>query len=277
MALATRRTRVSGRTSREPSLTLLRASFRLVVLGCVLAAGYTWLRVSALVLGLVRGGGWAGPNTARWRSRTFHGICRIFVAVMRVRAEVQGRPPAAPFILVSNHLSYLDIVLFGSQVPAVFVSRADVRDWPIIGTMCRAVGTVFIDRGSKRAIPQVMERIREVLDQGQGVVIFPEGTTTGGAEVGPFKPSLLETAASAELPVSYAALSYRTPEGAAPAQESVCWWGDMTFGRHLIGMLGLPEIRATLRFGEERILERDRKVLAERLHFAVEAQFQPVN
>ena len=72
-------------------------------------------------------------------------------------------------------------------------------------------------------------------------------------------------------------MSYRTPPGSVPAQLSVCWWGDMTFGKHLVGMLGLPEIRATLSFGEERILERDRKILAERLHYAVEAQFQPVS
>ena len=87
---------------------------------------------------------------------------------------------------------------------------------------------------------------------------------------------MLESAAKAGIPVSYASLSYRTPPGSAPAHEAVCWWGDMPFGKHVLELLGLPEIRATLSFGEEPIREKDRKILAEQLQYAVAQQFQPV-
>ena len=138
------------------------------------------------------------------------------------------------------------------------------------------VDTLFIDREIKRDIPRAMRRIREVLDSGRGVVVFPEGSSTRGDSVLRFRPSLLEAAASADVPVSYAALSYRTPKGSAPAHLSVCWWGDMPFGSHLLELLGLPRIRARLSFGEEPIQERDRKDLARRLQYAVEERFQPV-
>lgn len=255
----------------------IRVLVRLVALTFVIGGYYSWLLLSSVVLGLVRGGGWAGPATALWRTRIFCRLCGVIVAVMGVKTEIQGRPPEPPFFLVSNHLSYLDILILASQVPCAFVSKAEVADWPVIGFLCRGVGTLFLDRGNKREIPRVIAQIEAALGQNRGVVIFPEGSTTCGADVSRFKPSLLETAAAAGLPVSYAALSYRTPPGSVPAQQSVCWWGGMTFGKHLLGMLSLPEILATLSFGEERILERDRKILAERLHYAVEAQFQPVN
>ncbi len=145
-----------------------------------------------------------------------------------------------------------------------------------MGTLCRAGDTLFIDRGNKRDIPRVMDQIERVLASERGVVVFPEGSSTKGADVQRFRPGLLEAAASAGLPVSYAALSYRTPPGTAPAHLAVCWWGDMTFAGHVPELLGLPEVRATLHFGKERIKERDRKVLARRLHYAVQEQFQPV-
>ena len=107
-------------------------------------------------------------------------------------------------------------------------------------------------------------------------MLFPEGTSTRGAEVQNFKPSLLEAAARLGLPVCYASLSYRTPDGSPSAQETVCWWGDMQFPRHVISLLGLPWFEASIVFGEKPIVETDRKVLASRLHEAVSRHFRAV-
>ncbi len=215
-------------------------------------------------------------GTARWRTRLFHGWARGLVRVLGIRVEVRGEPPKPPFFLVSNHLSYIDVIVLASSVPCVCVSKADVAGWPIIGTLCRSADTLFIDRESKRDILRVMQQIAGTLAGGRGVVVFPEGSSTCGAEVQRFRPPLLEAAATAELPVSYAALTYRTPPGSAPAHLAVCWWGDMTFGNHLLNLLGLPAILAGLTFGERPITERNRKELAERLRFAVASRFEPV-
>ena len=250
----------------------VRVVLRLAAVALFTALTYAVLVVLGLALRLVGG----GRSLGRWRTRIFRTWSRGLLVLMGVVAEVQGRPPEPPFFLVSNHLGYLDIVLLAAQMPCVFVAKAEVAGWPVVGSLCRAADTLFIDRKVKRDIPRVVEQIERVLHGGRGVVIFPEGSSTKGAGVQRFRPSLLESAASARLPVSYAALSYRTPPGSAPAHLAVCWWGEMNFTPHLIELLGLPRIHATVCFGDEKIRESDRKVLARRLQDAVERQFQPV-
>jgi 1-acyl-sn-glycerol-3-phosphate acyltransferase len=115
-----------------------------------------------------------------------------------------------------------------------------------------------------------------VLDSGRGVVFFPEGTTSRGDKVAPFRPSLLEPAARSRRPVHYAALSYRTRKKCPPAERAVCWWGDMKFGSHILQLLAMPGFDASLTFGKEPIREDDRKLLATRLHRAIEQQFEAV-
>jgi len=221
----------------------------------------------------LRGG---GNRAANWRTTVFRNWARLTAAVVGMRVELQGSPPVPPFFLVANHLSYLDVLLLAGQLHGVFVSKAEVREWPFIGAVCRSVDTLFIDRGSKRDIPRVMARMEQVLEQGRGVVVFPEGTSSMGRNVERFKPGLLDAPTRLSLPVSYAGLSYRTPAGSAPAHLAVCWWGDAGFASHVWGVLRLPGFTARIAFGERPILETDRKVLAERLRAAVESEFEPV-
>jgi 1-acyl-sn-glycerol-3-phosphate acyltransferase len=198
-------------------------------------------------------------------------LCRIF----GVRIEVLGKPPEPPFLLVSNHLSYVDIVALGTRLPCVFVAKAEIDDWPIFGAICRSVNTIFIDRRMKRKLPEILAKIDEALDARQGVVVFPEGTSSAGASVMPFRSSLLELAAGHELPVHYVALSYRVPEGEMPAHLSVSWWGEMPLDEHLKNFLVLPRIDATLHFGDEPVAAEDRKALAADLHREVVRRFRP--
>ncbi len=248
----------------------------LVALVSVSASLYAFARVTTLPADAycrLRG---ARPRTGRWRTRLFSVWARSLVRVLGMQPEVRGTPPDPPFILVANHLSYVDVILLGSYLPCVFVARSDVASWPLAGSLCRAVDTLFIDRASKRDIPRVMERIDEIMLDGRGVVVFPEGTSSRGDAVGPFRPGLLEAAARADRSVSYATLTYKTPPQAAPAHVAVCWWGNAPFFPHLIELMRLPRFRATLTFGAESIRETDRKVLATRLHAAVQQQFQAV-
>jgi len=253
-----------------------RIAWRVPTLAVLTAVMYAYLLVTSFVLGLVRGGGWDGPATAHWRSALFHRWSRVASAIIGISATVHGRPPESSFFLVTNHLSYVDILVLASRLTCVFVARGDVAGWPVVGSLCRSADTLFIDRTNKRDIPRVQAEIKRVLGDRRGVVVFPEGTSTKGAEVGRFRPSLLEAAAVSGIPVSYAALSYRTPEGSVPAHLSVCWWGEMTFGGHFLDLLALPGVEASVSFGDEPIRENDRKLLARRLQCAVEQRFQPV-
>lgn len=198
---------------------------------------------------------------------------RCFLAILGVRVERSGTPPPPPFVLVANHTSYLDIPLLASAVGGVFVAKHEIAGWPLIGLVVRGVGTIFVNRGLRRDIPRVLERIEQTLAQGDGVVFFPEGTSTPGDEVAPFRPSLLEAPARGRLPVSCAALSYRTGPGEPPARTAVCWWGDMTLLDHVWRLTKLRRVEARLAFGEVELVEQDRKVLAAGLHARVSDLF----
>jgi 1-acyl-sn-glycerol-3-phosphate acyltransferase len=217
--------------------------------------------IAHLVVPLLRLAGFR-HRAARVSARLFRTWARWSARVLGARIEVEGSPPAAPFVLVSNHLGYVDIPVLASQVDCVFVSRSDVAAWPILGPLVRMVGTIFIDREAKRDIPRVLDQVDENLAHGRGIVIFPEGTTSDGSRVLPFRPPLLEAAARAEMPVRCVALTYRTPPGTDPAGEAVCWWGDMTFWPHVLRLFRLPYFTARVRFAPEPIRETDRKRLA---------------
>jgi 1-acyl-sn-glycerol-3-phosphate acyltransferase len=147
-----------------------------------------------------------------WRQRIFHLWTLSFVRISQMRVEVTGKPPAPPFFLITNHLSYTDMGALRVVVDGVFVAKAEVKSWFLAGRICRDMGTIFIDRANRRDIPRAGEEIMRRLDAGEGVIVFPEGTSTAGEEVLPFNSSFFEFAARADLPVHYAALGYATPE-----------------------------------------------------------------
>lgn len=213
---------------------------------------------------------------SRWRSLVFHRWAVVTAIILGLKIDATGQPPREPFLLVSNHLSYLDVLLFASRMKCVFVARGDLAHWRFVGALCRAADTIFINRQSRMDVARVNLLIKQVLDDGRSVVLFAEGTSSRGDRVHPFKSSLLEQAARASFAVSYAAIGYRTLQDESPAHLSVCWWGDMTFVKHLIGILYLTKVDATVTFGVEQIRNHDRKVLAERLCRAVREQFIPV-
>lgn len=199
------------------------------------------------------------------------GCCRIIGLTVRV----EGRPPTPPFFLVSNHVSYVDIVALMAQVPVVFVAKSEVSRWPFLGRLSRAANTIFVDRGRRADVVRVNELIGGMIRDGRGVLVFPEGTSSRGAEVLPFRSSLLEPAVRIGHPVAAACLAYSTPAGWPAADQSVCWWGDMTFPSHFYRLLQIPRVSATLRFSEAAITAADRHELAERLQQAVAERFTP--
>lgn len=216
------------------------------------------------------------PRRMRFRQRIFRGWARSIQGITGMRARVSGAPPSGPFVLVTNHLSYLDIPLIASTIDGVFIAKSQVAGWPVMGRVCADMGTIFLNREDIGDIPRVTALMEAALARGEGVVLFPEGTSSPGGEVLTFHPPLLAAAARLGVPVHYAALHYAAPAGHAPAHLSVCWWGDMEFTEHLAGLFALPGFDATLRFGDAPILDHNRKTLARSLQAAVSALFEPV-
>jgi 1-acyl-sn-glycerol-3-phosphate acyltransferase len=208
----------------------------------------------------------------RWTGRWGRGCWRI----LGLRASVEGEAPRPPFVLVVNHLSWVDVPFLAGAVPAVFVAKADLAGWPFVGAVCRSAGTIFVVREARRDVLRVNEEVERAVGEGAGVILFAEGTSSCGARVEPFRPSLLEYPARAGLEVHWGALSYATGPDLPPAHLAVCWWGGMRFLPHVLGLLRLPRFTASLRLGGEPVREFDRKILASRLHAAVGSRFQPV-
>src|SRR5689334_5317604 len=205
----------------------LRAISRLFAL-CVVTCAVFVLPVAGLAL-LVR-----SPSARRrWRGRVLRWWAKAAASSLNVKITTIGAAPPPPFVLVSNHLSYLDVVVLATRADCRFIAKRDVASWPLIGLLCQAAGTLFVDRENRRDLVRVNAAIGRAMQEGAGVVLFAEGTSSKGATVLPFKPGLFELAARDELPVVYAALSYAVPRDEPPAHLSVCWWGDMTFINHL--------------------------------------------
>jgi 1-acyl-sn-glycerol-3-phosphate acyltransferase len=206
------------------------------------------------------------PALALVRARCLQRHSRRTLRVMDVEVSVRGRVPGCG-LLVSNHLSYLDILLISSITPAIFLAKSEVRRWPMFGWLARRAGTLFIDRAKRGDVARVNDEAGRLLEAGLLLVIFPEGTSSDGREVLPFKSSLLESIVGRRHPLSVAHISYEVEDG--DAGEDVCYWGDMTFGPHLLKLLSKRHVRASVTFTAVEHHADSRKELARQLHSEV--------
>ena len=173
--------------------------------------------------------------------------CKRFLNILGVQLTVTGTPLDQPVFLVSNHVSWLDIPLIASQRHLYFLSKAEVGDWPLIGMLARAVGTLFIKRGSGESARKSQE-IAERLKQGHTVLVFPEGTTTDGTGLRRFFPQLFDAPLIAQVPLQPLAIRYLDDDGAP--DTAMAFIGDDEFHHHLWAMLLRNRIRVRLHFCE---------------------------
>ncbi len=216
------------------------------------------------------------PNKIYWRQLIFKLWAAAFKRILNMKIEVIGTPPKPPFFLVCNHLSYVDIPALRYVADGVFVAKGEIEGWFMAGKMVGDMGNIFINRQKHRDIPRAGKEVIEKLDGGEGVMIFPEGTSTKGEEVLPFNSSFLEFAARTDLPVSYCSISYKTPDGEIPASEAVCWWDDTVLINHMFRLFSVREFTAVINFGETTVANSNRKKLAQELHEKVKEKFIPV-
>jgi 1-acyl-sn-glycerol-3-phosphate acyltransferase len=232
-------------------LEVIQATTRLLKLGAAI------VRARWEARGLATTG-----DRALWQQRQ----ARRMLAALDIRISVSGIIPADGMV-VCNHLGYLDVLVIAAQGPMVFVAKSDVRSWPFVGPLLAAAGTILAQRGKPLTAGETGGQIRRALHHHRPVVLFPEGTSSDGMTVLPFKPTLLQAALDAGSTITPAAISYQADTG--DIARDICYWGDALFPFHLAKLASLKNVTARLHFGYEAMVPADRKQAARMLHSEV--------
>jgi lyso-ornithine lipid O-acyltransferase len=204
----------------------------------------------------------------RWqRAYWLHLSCGLILRRLGMQLESRGTRPGEGLIC-SNHLSYLDILVYAAAMPCVFVSKREVRRWPAFGILARCGGTIFVDRQSRSSAEEATRKIAAVLKEGVPVLLFPEGTSTDGSVVLRFHPMLLEPAVELTMEMTAAAIGYRAQ---GVEEHDLCWFGDAPFLPHLLRTLARARIIAEVEFFPETNTYSDRKTAALDLREKVQA------
>lgn len=173
-----------------------------------------------------------------WTPRITRTVCRLALCEMGIGLQVRGQPMSGPGALVANHSGWMDIFALNAATCLYFVSKAEVASWPGIGWLARATGTVFITRKSTEARAQ-QQLFEDRLTHGHKLLFFPEGTSSDGRRVLPFKSTLFAAfftpALRDSLSVQPVSVVWHAPEGQDPRFYG--WWGDMDFAPHLLKLL----------------------------------------
>ncbi|MDA8587147.1 1-acyl-sn-glycerol-3-phosphate acyltransferase, partial [Rhodobacteraceae bacterium] len=213
---------------RSKVLVVLRG----IGLGIVAFLGLTALLLGRLIEKPIYGS--ARPWTPHFAVIFF----RVLIRIVGLPITHKGSPMSEPGVIVANHSSWLDIFALNTAGPLFFVSKSEVSSWPVIGWLARASGTVFISRDRKEAKSQRLI-FEDRLRAGHKLLFFPEGTSSDGRRVLPFKPTLFAALFSPELSglsVQPVSVVYHTAQGQDPRRYG--WFGFMAFGPHIAQTLG---------------------------------------
>jgi 1-acyl-sn-glycerol-3-phosphate acyltransferase len=267
---------VGGPPPEHPPFTAsdkLRIALRIVPMGLTLGIGLALLGLLRLVeKPLYR-------MDRPWTPWITVMVCRLVLRIMGLRVIANGPRMSGPGAYVANHTSWLDIFVLNSRKPLYFVSKAEVAAWPGIGLLARATGTVFISRERRLAAEQT-KLFQERLKHGHRLLFFPEGTSTDGLQVLPFKTTLFAAfyaeALRETLQMQAISVTYVAPEG--QDQRFYGWWGDMDFAPSLLRLLAQPRqghVEITYHAPLHVKHVPDRKTLARRLEMMTRAGHGP--
>jgi 1-acyl-sn-glycerol-3-phosphate acyltransferase len=195
------------------------------------------------------------PATREQRADWLHRFCARAMRGMGVEIRVAGEFPERGAV-ISNHLSYVDIVVFAALHPCVFVSKEEIRRWPVVGWMTTMSGTVYVARGHGGSAMKARKGMQAAVDAGLPVVFFPEGTTTNGSTLLKFHSGLLAQVLDAGSPVTAACLRYSFARENGPGvsvADDVCYWGERNMLAHIFKFLGLHGVKVEVRFAEAPI------------------------
>jgi 1-acyl-sn-glycerol-3-phosphate acyltransferase len=209
------------------------------------------------------------PATRVERAEWLHRVCARAVARMGIQIRAVGCYPENGAV-ISNHMGYLDIVAFGALHRCVFVSKAEIRSWPLLGWMTTLAGTEYVERGRGGSAERARMGMQAAADAGLPVVFFPEGTTSNGETVMPFHSGMLAEAMQSGQPVTAAYVRYRLTEDNGPrvtVAKTLCYCGKTWLAVHIFRLVGLRGVEVEVKFADGPIVFSagavDRKVAAE--------------
>ena len=201
---------------------------------------------------------------------------RQMLGILGVELVVQGTPPThGPLLQVANHISWLDILVMNAAQPSRFVSKADVRHWPVIRGLADAAGTLYIERESRRDAMRVVHQVAERLRTPDVISVFPEGTTGDGQTLLTFHANLLLAAIAAGAPALPVALRYADRDSGQRC-DAPLYIGDTTLMQSLWATLRADGVQAVVRYGEPQTDQgRERRTWAQDLRTEVARLLQP--
>lgn len=243
-----------------PKLAMARLVLHLFVGLWKCAVLFPWLHSAA-----------RAQRVQRWSQQLIE-ICGVTL-VLRNAAATDA---VSPGLIISNHVSWLDIFVINSVHPCHFVAKSDIRGWPLIGWLCDKAGTIFIARGRQRDVRRIYAGLVRSIHDGDRVAFFPEGTTAAQGTVLPFHANLFEAAIEAKVPVQPYALRYLDEDGAL--HSAADFIGDMTFAES-VGLIlrSRPLIAELIRLPAITSEAAHRRELALAAHAAISNALRPVS
>jgi 1-acyl-sn-glycerol-3-phosphate acyltransferase len=198
------------------------------------------------------------PHTSRW--------ARLGARCLGIRVTRSGPLPPPGSLVVANHFGYIDVITVGGLFPSIFAARHDIRQWPMFGALAHSGATVFINRDSRRASVRGVSEVAAALKEGATVIAFPEGTSSDGTGLLPFRTGMFQAAIDAGVPVVPVAIRYPTVDG-KPLDDTtrpvVGWYHSEPFLGHVFALGSHRVIEATVTVGEPILPPHtDRRTLA---------------
>lgn len=208
---------------------------------------------------LVAGVIWLVPGLSHWKkrkicSRILQHYCRLGLWILGVRVNAhceQDLSSDVAYLMVGNHLSYLDILIIASLRPTSFVTSNEIKEVPFLGHACRLAGCLFVERRNKVNLMEEIKELTEGLRQGLNVVVFPEATSTNGEQILRFRRPLFASAGGSGAPILPFCLNYRALDEEVVTinnRDHICWYGDMAFAPHLWTLGSYTRIDVDLHF-----------------------------
>lgn len=234
----------------------------------------------ASILWLFTRGDWA------LRAKLIHLIstyARLGLSIMNLQVQVKGPKElltANTYLIASNHMSYLDILIHSSVISGCFVTSQEIREVPLLGHICRLAGCLFVERRNKENIHNEIQELTDALGRGLNVIFYPEATSTNGEEIFRFRKPLFYAATNAKVPVLPICLNYLSIDGVSVTRANrdlLCWYGDMSFAPHLWKVMKAKKIVVEIEILKPiSELPKDPQVLALQTQGQIERAFRPV-